>query len=379
MMMASVSFATIHNVTLSGISFNPASLTIQQGDTVRWTNQGGFHNVAEVSNPPVFRSGDPSGTNFTYQFVFAAPLIGAYSYICEVHAPSMAGTVTVQAAGNPPDAPTYLGPQNGSTGRPLNGTLSWNPASGADHYIVRLGTSNPPAIVDNMFSGTVYNYTNLTPGTQYFWQAISENEFGQAEGNVWSFTTITPPAQATNPFPANGATNVPITTILGWDAADGAASYEVFIGTGEPLGSVGVTSETTLSLSEDLLHETTYQWRVNSINDAGTTTGMTWSFTTEAGSAADDAIVPVSFSLGQAYPNPFNSSVRIALNVAQESQTSVRIFDILGQEVSKLVDSRLTAGQHTLEWNAAGQSAGLYFLRCEYAGVTQTQKLIYLP
>jgi plastocyanin len=50
----SVSSATIHNVVLSGISFTPRNLTIQQGDTVRWTNQGGFHNVAEVSTPPRF-------------------------------------------------------------------------------------------------------------------------------------------------------------------------------------------------------------------------------------------------------------------------------------------------------------------------------------
>ncbi len=91
-------FATIHVVTLSGFSFSPASITVQQGDTVRWVKTTGFHNVAETSGVPVFRSGDPTSSAFTYDFVFSAPLAGAYSYQCDAHfSLGMTGTVTVNA------------------------------------------------------------------------------------------------------------------------------------------------------------------------------------------------------------------------------------------------------------------------------------------
>ncbi|MBK6764991.1 MAG: T9SS type A sorting domain-containing protein [bacterium] len=381
LIVSSVSFATIHPVNVNALSFSPANLTVQQGDTVRWIKTGGFHNVSEVSNPSVFRSGEPTGSAFTYDFAFNAPLSGTYNYECEVHAGSgMVGTVTVEAGGSPPDAPTYLGPMNGATDLATSGSLQWNTALGADHYIVRLGTSNPPAIVDADFNGTSYDYSGLSNGTQYFWQIISENDFGTADGNVWSFTTIDPlPGQANSPFPVDTATNVPITTFLGWDPADFADSYEVFIGTAEPLTSLGTTTETTITPTAALIHSTSYLWRVNSTNGAGTTTGATWHFTTEAGSAVGDRPIPTAFELGAAYPNPFNSNVRISLSIPTESFALARVYAITGREVATLLTALMSAGAHDLEWNAAGQSAGLYFLKCECAGLTQTQKLIYLP
>lgn len=381
LMTATISLATVHTVNVNAISFSPANLTIQQGDTVRWVKPaGGFHNVEESNGvPPVFRSGDPTSSAFTYNFAFAAPLSGTFNYECIVHAGSgMVGTVTVEAGGNPPDAPTYLGPQNGSTERPLEGTLSWNPAQGADHYIVRLGTSNPPAIVNNNFNGTTYNYTGLVVNTQYFWQITSVNDFGSADGNVWSFRTIAPPPQATGPFPANNATNVPLNTMLAWEPADGTDEYSIMFGTQEPLNQIGVIPGTTIDPGE-LLNNTLYLWRVDTWNEAGGTSGQLWRLTTEVGSDAETPATPAEFQLQAAYPNPFNSNVRIGLTIAQESQTIVRIFDIVGQEVSTLVNSRLSAGEHQLEWNASGQAAGLYFLKCECAGISQTQKLIYLP
>ena len=92
------SYATIHVVNVVGFTFSPSSITIQQGDTVRWIKTTGLHNVAETSAVPVFRSGNPVSTAFTYDFAFAAPLEGTYSYQCDVHfSLGMVGTVTVEA------------------------------------------------------------------------------------------------------------------------------------------------------------------------------------------------------------------------------------------------------------------------------------------
>jgi len=107
---AAPSFAqTTHVVTASGLSFSPADIVIQSGDTVMWTNlMGGFHNVAE-SNVPAssssvynggFYSGSPGAVD-TYSVTFND--VGVLSYICEAHVSfDMFGSITVQSAGGVP-------------------------------------------------------------------------------------------------------------------------------------------------------------------------------------------------------------------------------------------------------------------------------------
>lgn len=98
--LAHQALAVVHVVNLNSLSFSPAHITIQQGDTVRWVKTAGFHNVRESGGTPdtVFYSGAPTGSNFTYNFAFNAPLSGVYNYRCDLHFGSgMVGSVTVNA------------------------------------------------------------------------------------------------------------------------------------------------------------------------------------------------------------------------------------------------------------------------------------------
>lgn len=95
---------TNHAVSVGGaaLSFSPSSLTITQGDSVTWTNAGGFHNVngstaTYASNPEGFANGGASSATWTYGFRFNTP--GTYDYQCDPHAGAgMTGQITVQAA-----------------------------------------------------------------------------------------------------------------------------------------------------------------------------------------------------------------------------------------------------------------------------------------
>lgn len=84
-------------VTASGMTFTPASLTINQGDTVLWDNVSGFHNVngtqATYPSNPVSFGNSPAAAPWNYTFVFNTP--GSYSYVCDVHGISMSGTIVV--------------------------------------------------------------------------------------------------------------------------------------------------------------------------------------------------------------------------------------------------------------------------------------------
>lgn len=95
-----VNAQTKHTITASGGTFTPNTLTINQGDTVEWTNLSGTHNVNGTqatfpTNPASF--GNAIGAApWTYTFVFT--VAGNYAYQCDVHAPNMAGTISVQPA-----------------------------------------------------------------------------------------------------------------------------------------------------------------------------------------------------------------------------------------------------------------------------------------
>ena len=70
---------------------------------------------------------------------------------------------------------------------------------------------------------------------------------------------------------------------------------------------------------------------------------------------------PAEFVLEQNYPNPFNSSTRIKYGVPGEDPVTIKIYDILGREVSTLVNTIKSPGYYTLIWDASGYPSGVYF------------------
>ena len=85
-----------------------------------------------------------------------------------------------------------------------------------------------------------------------------------------------------------------------------------------------------------------------------------------------DVEAPAVFALEQNYPNPFNPSTKITFNLAVDSKVSLKVFDVLGQEVTKLIGTNMTAGVHEVNFNAAGLNSGVYFYRIDATGVDGT-------
>jgi hypothetical protein len=88
--------------------------------------------------------------------------------------------------------------------------------------------------------------------------------------------------------------------------------------------------------------------------------------------------VPLQYSLHQNYPNPFNPSTTIRFDISGESHTKITIFNILGDEVSILVNQKLKAGGYKVNWNAENYSNGIYFCRLETGKFTQTIKMMLI-
>lgn len=88
--------------------------------------------------------------------------------------------------------------------------------------------------------------------------------------------------------------------------------------------------------------------------------------------------IPEVFSLFQNYPNPFNPSTTIRFMVPRQDYVSVKIYDVLGRDVATLVNNVQSPGVHTVRWDAAGASSGMYFCRLKSGDFEQTTKLLLL-
>jgi hypothetical protein len=86
-------------------------------------------------------------------------------------------------------------------------------------------------------------------------------------------------------------------------------------------------------------------------------------------------VVPTSFAVGQNYPNPFNPTTNIKFELPKNSFVTLKVYDLLGQEVVTLVNEQLPAGSFITNFNAANFSSGTYVYRMTANGVVQTRKM----
>ena len=117
--------------------------------------------------------------------------------------------------------------------------------------------------------------------------------------------------------------------------------------------------------------------------DAGTT-GWGWAIDNLmiqdqfVGVNEDNKHIPSSFALNQNYPNPFNPSTIISYSVPKASKVSIKIFDILGKEVSVLVNEIKSPGNYRVTFDASKLASGTYFCRMDTEGFSDTKKLMFV-
>lgn len=86
--------------------------------------------------------------------------------------------------------------------------------------------------------------------------------------------------------------------------------------------------------------------------------------------------IPKEFALQQNYPNPFNPSTTIEFSVPVRGFVTLKVYNLLGQEVATLVSEELQPGVYKRKWNAPGLSSGVYFYRLQGSEFAQTKRLI---
>jgi hypothetical protein len=89
-----------------------------------------------------------------------------------------------------------------------------------------------------------------------------------------------------------------------------------------------------------------------------------------------DYFFPLNFELQQNYPNPFNPITTIQFQLANDGQTQLKVYDILGREISTVINQELKAGIHKINWDSSKVASGVYFYRLSSGNFVDTKKMI---
>ena len=94
-------------------------------------------------------------------------------------------------------------------------------------------------------------------------------------------------------------------------------------------------------------------------------------------SIKDNIVIPKEFQLYQNYPNPFNPTTKISFDLPKDVRISIVIYDILGREVTKIINNEFrTAGKYITEFNASALSSGIYFYQIRAGEFIQAKKML---
>jgi hypothetical protein len=106
-----------------------------------------------------------------------------------------------------------------------------------------------------------------------------------------------------------------------------------------------------------------------------------WTFYTKIVTGVENPVsekVPMSSSLSQNYPNPFNPSTTISYELPARAHVTLKIFNVLGQEVATLVDGEVETGRYRVRWDAKGLPSGVYLYQLRVGGYVETKKMAIL-
>jgi len=232
-------------------------------------------------------------------------------------------------------------------------------------------------------------FNNSTASGNFFWETGNLDGTHGVLGSAWYTTT---PATSWNldgatdlSLQINGDDNVPVeftsftatgnvdVVNLQWITASETNNqgFEVQRSNGSDFETIafvegfGTTTESQVyTYSDKSVEVGSYTYRLKQIDFDGTS-----SYSNEI---EVDVPAPSVFALDQNYPNPFNPSTQIAFRLAVDSKVSLKVFDVLGQEVATLVNTNLVAGAQTVNFDASALNSGVYLYRIEAAGIDGT-------
>ncbi len=182
---------------------------------------------------------------------------------------------------------------------------------------------------------------------------------------IWGLTTPPPASWAKYFYDNDGNLGNPTT----WPRFNGAYKNQAFLTgsiEGLPLGDLNwfpdkkaIWQQHQAEITQHILSENESQMSITAVKQ-------------------DNNQTPTSFSLSQNYPNPFNPSTEIKYSIPNSGFVTLKVYNMLGQEVASLVNQEQKSGNYTVNFNASQLASGVYMYKLQSGNFSLTKKMMLL-
>jgi len=249
-----------------------------------------------------------------------------------------------------------------------------------NYIILRYGIKNTTtSVLNNLYAGLFIYFIPNASATDNMGTLDTLNKLGIVYNNT-SPTDYLGLAMLSNHSLNFKAINVTSEVLNGWTAQEkwDALSNGISVPSYGPGRAGFVVSAGPFNLSPNqveyvgfaVLHSNTLSGLIANTQYAKT------KYTTTIGIKNISTEIPGSFEMSQNYPNPFNPVTIFRFAIPKRDLVKIKVFDVLGKEVSVLVNEQLDAGYYEVSFGGQNLSSGLYFYRIESSGLIQTKKML---
>ena len=290
----------------------------------------------------------------------------------------------------PPEIPILLSPLNDFSSLGDTVTFIWQSAAYSDDYKFQVSTQE--SFSTRLFDIDNFNDTTITLGgfegaTTYYWRVRGNNNGGSGDySETFKFSTGFP-KMASLLYPEDLALDIELNPTLIWSSSYLATEYNLQLSEGlninlEELLLDTLVTDTTFKY-EFLMVNKIYSWRILAGNEIGQSdwTGI-FKFKTAAdttlGTDDIDLNLPQEYTLEQNYPNPFNPVTTISFGIPESGMTSLRVYNIIGQEIAVLLNEDIPAGLYNIQFDATDMTSGLYLYRLQSNDFIAIKKMLLI-
>ncbi len=289
-----------------------------------------------------------------------------------------------------PDVPVLLAPQNELNTLTDTVAFVWRASSYADKYNLQIAYDNN--FTQNFaYQKNIVDTSIIIGGfegeTTYYWRVQAVNNGGSSSFSDGYYFTTGFPILPVTIYPTNQQINRELDPILLWSSTKTATNYWVQLSEGLNINVdnliINDVVTDTFYYSPMLEVNTIYSWRVSAFNNVGSSG---WTDVTKFKTAQDTILsvnnknsnIPKEYYVEQNYPNPFNPTTVISFGLPKSGITTLKVYNILGQEVAVLVNEYLDAGNYKFEFNGNALASGMYVYRLQSQNYVSIRKMLLL-